>query len=147
MGALPGDGAMVSLLTTEARAQAAIAPYRGEVSLAAVNGPASVVISGQRERVLAIADQLGAEGIKTQQLTVSHAFHSGLMEPMLEAFGQVAASITYHTPQIRLISNVTGKLAGAEITTPAYWVRHVREAVRFGDGINTLRQQGINICL
>ena len=147
MGALPQDGAMVSLTATEAQVQAAIAAYHHEVSIAAVNGPESVVISGKRETVLAIADQLAATGVKTRRLTVSHAFHSGLMEPMLDSFHLVAGSITYHAPKIQLVSNVSGKLAGAEITTPDYWVRHVREAVRFADGITTLAQQGIDICL
>ena len=147
MGALLQDGAMVSLLTTEARVQAAIAPYQAEVAIAAVNGPQSVVISGKEVMVLAIADQLAAEGIKNRRLTVSHAFHSPLMEPMLAAFRQVAATITYHPPNIRLISNVTGKVAGAEITTPDYWVRHVRETVRFADGVATLHAQGTNVFL
>ena len=147
MGALPRDGAMVSLMATEAQVQAAIAPYRAEVSIAAVNGPESVVISGKSEVVLAITGQLATAGIKSRRLTVSHAFHSPLMEPMLAAFRQVAASITYHEPKLRLVSNVTGKLAGGEITTPDYWVRHVREAVRFADGITTLAQQGVDICV
>ena len=147
MGALPQDGAMVSLLTDEATVRRAIEPYRTEVAIAAVNGPESIVISGRRDRVLAIADQLAATGVKTRQLTVSHAFHSPLMEPMLAAFAAVAESISYHAPKVPLVSNVTGKVAGAEIATPAYWVRHVREAVRFGDGVATLHQQGITICL
>ena len=153
MGALPQDGAMISLMAVstgaafEAQAQAALAPYADDVSIAAVNGPESIVISGKRDAVLAIAEQLAATGVKSRQLTVSHAFHSPLMEPMLAAFRMVAASITYHAPQMQLVSNVTGKLAGAEITTPDYWVRHVREAVRFGDGIATLSAQGVEIFL
>ena len=154
MGALPGDGVMVSLLAAdgtsaafEAQVQQTIAPYRAEVAIAAVNGPGSIVISGERARVLALAEQLAATGVKTRQLTVSHAFHSPLMEPMLAAFAEVAQSISYHAPKVPLVSNVTGKVAGAEITTPAYWVRHVREAVRFADGVATLHEQGVAIFL
>ncbi|MCX6049751.1 MAG: type I polyketide synthase [Chloroflexi bacterium] len=147
MDALPQNGAMVALLASEARVQQAIAPYPNEVSIAAVNGPANMVIAGKQERVQAIAEQLAHEGIQTQPLTVSHAFHSPLMEPMLADFAQVAATIAYHPPQLPLISNVTGQLAGAEIATPAYWVRHIREAVRFADGVTTLHAQGIGVFL
>ncbi|MDE3090695.1 MAG: acyltransferase domain-containing protein, partial [Chloroflexota bacterium] len=142
MGALPRDGEMISLLTDEARAQAAIAPYSVQVSLAAINGPESIVISGKREAVLAIADQLAAEGIKTRKLTVSHAFHSPLMDPMLDDYRRVAESITYRAPQLRLVSNVTGKLASGEISTPSYWAQHARQAVRFADGARTAHAQG-----
>lgn len=152
MGALPKTGTMVSLLADETRVQAAIAAYNAaagpaEVSIAAVNGPASVVLSGQREPVLAIAEQLAAEGIQSRPLTVSHAFHSPLMEPMLAAFREVADTLTYHLPTVPLISNVTGQLAGPELTTSDYWVRHVRETVRFADGIATLHAQGIDLWL
>ncbi|MEZ4727513.1 MAG: beta-ketoacyl synthase N-terminal-like domain-containing protein [Caldilineaceae bacterium] len=156
MGALPQDGAMVSLQADEARVQSALAAYHAEtshpgsacaVSIAAVNGPESTVISGQRAAVLAIAGQLAAEGVKTRQLTVSHAFHSPLMEPMLAEFRRIAAGITYHRPKLRLVSNVTGNVAGEEVTTPAYWVRHVRDAVRFADGLRTLHDQGATIYL
>ncbi len=147
MGALPQDGEMVSLQTDETRARAAIASYRDSVSIAAINGPHSVVISGKGDAVLAIAEQLSAEGIKARKLIVSHAFHSPLMEPMLNDFRAVASSITYHKPTLRLISNVTGKLADDEILSPEYWVRHVRQAVRFADGVTTLSEQGASIFL
>jgi acyl transferase domain-containing protein len=112
MGALPQDGEMVSLLAAESRVREAMAPYADELSIAAVNGPASVVLSGRRAAVLAVSELLAAEGVKSQRLTVSHAFHSPLMEPMLEAFRQVAERVTYHKPVLRLVSNVTGQLAG-----------------------------------
>ncbi|MEZ4681389.1 MAG: acyltransferase domain-containing protein [Caldilineaceae bacterium] len=147
MNALPHDGAMVSLLTDEGCVQQAIAEHRKEVSIAAVNGPESVVIAGKQERVLAIAEQLAAEGVKTRQLAVSHAFHSPLMDPMLDDFAKVAQSITYHQPQIPLVSNVTGKLSTDAQSHWQYWVRHVRETVRFVDGMTTLFAQGINILL
>lgn len=152
MGALPQTGTMISLRTSEARVQTAIASYYArtkhsaehpqsspaQVSVAAVNGAESVVLSGERTTVQAIADQLAAEGVKTRALAVSHAFHSPLMVPMLEDFRQVAAGITYHIPQLPLISNGTGQLADDQITTPDYWVRHVRATVRFADGVQTL---------
>ncbi|MEM7125067.1 MAG: type I polyketide synthase [Chloroflexota bacterium] len=147
MGSLPQDGAMVSLMVNEVRVQEAIVPYRQDVSIAAVNGPESVVISGKSEAVQAVASQLTAEGIKTRNLTVSHAFHSPLMDPILEAFRQVAESIQYQKPRLPLISNVTGKLAGDEVMSADYWVRHVREAVRFADGAQTLHEQGVSIFL
>jgi acyl transferase domain-containing protein len=125
----------------------AIAPYADDLSIAAVNGPASVVISGRRAAVLAVGERLAAEGVKSQPLNVSHAFHSPLMEPMLEPFRQVAQQVSYHKPVLPLVSNVTGQLAGDEIATPAYWVRHVREAVRFADGVATLHGRGIQILL
>ncbi len=153
MGALPVGGVMAALQADEARVRQAIAAYQdgqdgaARISIAAVNGPTHTVLSGERAAVLAVVEQLAAEGVKSQQLNVSHAFHSPLMEPMLEDFRQVAERIVYHEPVLRLVSNVTGKVAGDEIATPAYWVRHVREAVRFADGIATLHAQGIQIFL
>ncbi|MEM7125061.1 MAG: SDR family NAD(P)-dependent oxidoreductase [Chloroflexota bacterium] len=147
MGALPQDGEMLSLMANEERVGEAIATYLNDVSIAAINGSESVVISGKREVVGEIAEQLAAEGIKTRQLTVSHAFHSPLMEPMLDEFRQVTERITYHEPKFPLVSNITGKLAGDEVMTPDYWVRHVREAVRFADGVTTLQEEGISIFL
>jgi len=147
MGALPQAGAMIALLASESQIRQAMAPYAHEVAIAAINGPENVVISGVRAAVSAVAEQLAAAGIKSHRLTVSHAFHSPLMEPILSDFAQVAADITYHQPKFRLVSNVTGQLAGPELATPAYWVRHLREAVRFADGVRTLHAQGIRIFL
>ena len=113
MGALPRDGAMVSLQAGEEQVQAALAAYGQEAAIAAVNGPGSVVISGRQGAVQAVVEQLAAQGVKSRALTVSHAFHSPLMDPMLEDFRKVAEGITYHPPHLRLVSNVTGKLAGA----------------------------------
>lgn len=147
MGALPQDGAMVALFTDEARVRTALAPYAQTVAVAAINGPAHIVISGQRAAVLTIAEGLAAEGVKMRPLNVSHAFHSPLMEPILAEFRQVAARVTYHQPKVRLIANRTGKVAGPELATPDYWVRHLREPVRFVDGVTTLYAQASPICL
>ncbi|MEM7125068.1 MAG: SDR family NAD(P)-dependent oxidoreductase [Chloroflexota bacterium] len=147
ISALPQDGTMVSLMADEERIRESIAPYADEVSMAAVNGPESIVISGKQSLVVEIAEQLAQEGIKTRQLTVSHAFHSPLMDPMLDEFRQIAQSISYHQTNLPLVSNVTGRLAGEEVTTPEYWVQHVREAVRFADGMKRINEQDVDILL
>ncbi|HEY3998699.1 MAG TPA: SDR family NAD(P)-dependent oxidoreductase, partial [Candidatus Xenobia bacterium] len=143
MGALPKGGAMVSVRADEARVRAVL----DGVSLAAINGPQSVVVSGDEAAVVQVAARLQAEGVETKRLTVSHAFHSALMDPMLAEFERVASGIRYHTPRLPLVSNLTGALAGDEVATPAYWVRHVREAVRFADGMQTLSAQHVDVFL
>jgi acyl transferase domain-containing protein/acyl carrier protein len=145
MQALPQDGDMVAVLADAARVTAAIAPYAAEVSLASLNGPEQVVVSGRRQAVQAIVATLAAAGIKTKPLMVSHAFHSPLMEPMLEDFARAAGAVTFASPRIELIANVSGRLATAAIATPAYWCRHVREPVRFAESMTTLRQQGADV--
>ena len=147
MGALPQDGDMVVVQAAEAQVQPLLAAYAGDVALAAVNGPQNVVISGRRTAVAALVAQLTRAGIKTTPLQVSHAFHSPLMAPMLAAFRQVAASITYAQPTTPLVSTVTGELAGDEITTPDYWVRHACKTVRFADSIQVLVDEGVDIFL
>ncbi len=147
MQALPETGAMVAVMTDEARVRDAMGPFTGEVDIAAVNGPHSVVISGERSAVKTIVEQLTAHGIRSQTLTVSHAFHSPLMEPMLRAFEQIARTIHYTPPHIPLVSNLTGKEIRDEMTDPMYWVQHVRSAVRFADGMRTLGQRGVGVFL
>ncbi|MDS0136274.1 SDR family NAD(P)-dependent oxidoreductase [Amycolatopsis sp. CM201R] len=140
MQALPAGGAMVSIAAPES----AIVLAEG-VSIAAVNGPESVVISGDEAPVLAIAAEFAERGVKTKRLTVSHAFHSPLMEPMLDAFREVAEQLQYHPAEIPVLSNVSGALALP--FTAEYWVRHVREAVRFADGVSTLAAAGAGVFL
>lgn len=145
MQALPCDGEMVAVLAEEERVTAAIAPYAQEVSIAAINGPKSIVISGRRSAVRSIVADLEASGVKTTPLQVSHAFHSPLMEPMLSDFQLFADDVTFSSPQISLVSNVTGQLAGDEITTPEYWCRHISSTVRFAASMETLHRKGYQV--
>ncbi|HBB32528.1 MAG TPA: short-chain dehydrogenase, partial [Cyanobacteria bacterium UBA8803] len=141
MQALPQDGEMVAVFASESKVQAVIEPYPQDVAIAAINGPQSTVISGKLEAVQQAIATLKAEGIKAKKLTVSHAFHSPLIEPMLADFEQVAASVSYSLPKIKFISNVTGELATDEVTNPQYWCRHVRLPVKFAASMATLHQQ------
>ena len=147
MQQLPSGGEMVSVLASESLVSEAIAPYSSQVSIAAINGPKSIVISGVGETIQVICESLSEKGIKTKQLQVSHAFHSRLMEPMLAEFAVVGKEVTYSKPQIDLISNVTGKPATAEIGTLEYWVNHICQPVRFADGMESLHQENYQIFL
>ncbi|WP_143670167.1 SDR family NAD(P)-dependent oxidoreductase, partial [Streptomyces antimycoticus] len=141
MQALPAGGAMIAVQASEDE----VAPLLTDrVSIAALNGPASVVIAGDEDAAVALADGFEAWGRKTKRLTVSHAFHSPRMDGMLEAFREVAEGLSYEAPRIPIVSNLTGSVVSAEeITTADFWVRHVREAVRFLDGVRTLEAQGV----
>ena len=130
MQALPSGGVMVALQASEAEV---VEHLTDGVSLAAVNGPTSVVLSGAEEPTLALAARFADR--KTKRLDVSHAFHSVLMEPMLEEFGEIVRGLTFHPPRIPIESTVT---PDADFTDPAYWVTHVRETVRFADAVERL---------
>ncbi|WAN69940.1 type I polyketide synthase [Moorena producens JHB] len=142
MQQLPSGGQMVSVMASESQVIEAIEEYSSQVTIAGINGPESIVISGNSGAITTICDILKNMGIKTKQLQVSHAFHSPLMEPMLTEFEAVAKQVTYNQPKIPLISNVTGEEVGAEITTAEYWVGHVRKPVRFAQSMKTLEEQG-----
>jgi acyl transferase domain-containing protein len=144
MQALPAGGAMAAVAAPADVVAAAITATAGRVSLAAVNGPSSVVIAGPHAEVAQLCERWASEGIRTKPLTVSHAFHSSLMDPMLDAFESVAASVTCARPRIGVVSNVTGKRATAsELVSPAYWRQHVRGTVQFAAGMQALADDGI----
>ncbi|WP_246844636.1 type I polyketide synthase, partial [Hydrocoleum sp. CS-953] len=149
MQQLPAGGGMTSVMASESKVLETLKAMSLEekVAIAAINGPQSIVISGELEAVGEIASKLESSGIKTKQLQVSHAFHSHLMEPMLAEFEAVAKQISYNRPQIKLISNVTGKLEDAEITSAEYWVNHVRQPVRFAESMITLHEKGYELFL
>ncbi|MBB5119058.1 type I polyketide synthase [Streptomyces eurocidicus] len=144
MGVLPSGGAMLSVRAAEAD----LPDLPVGVSIAAVNGPASVVLSGEKAPLEGLASELAAREVKCTWLSVSHAFHSALMDPMLEEFRQVAATVEFHEPRLTVVSNVTGEIAASgELGTAEYWVRHAREAVRFADGVRAARTAGADVFL
>ncbi|MGW1607742.1 acyltransferase domain-containing protein, partial [Streptomyces eurythermus] len=136
MQALPEGGAMIAVRATEEE----VVPLLGDgVGIAAVNGPASLVVSGPAGPARALA----ARFARTRELAVSHAFHSALMEPMLAEFREIAAAVSYGTARIPLVSTLTGAPAAPdELSDPEYWVRHAREAVRFADAVTALHDAG-----
>ncbi|NER47833.1 MAG: alpha/beta fold hydrolase [Symploca sp. SIO1A3] len=144
MQQLPAGGEMVSVMASESKVLETLRAMSQskKVAIAAINGPESTVISGEREAVGAIAAHLESFGIKTKQLQVSHAFHSPLMEPMLAEFETLASQLTYHQPRIPIISNVTGAKANKSIASAQYWVNHVRQPVKFAQSMAALHQQG-----
>jgi myxalamid-type polyketide synthase MxaB len=147
MQALPENGAMFAARAAEERVAPLLEPFRAAVSMAAVNGPDDVVISGETRALESIVALLRDQDIHVQRLNVSHAFHSPLMEPMLEEFTAIAREVPFREPRLTLISNLTGREAGGEIAQASYWVRHVRQAVRFADSIRTAAANGCGIFL
>ncbi|WSK67243.1 acyltransferase domain-containing protein [Streptomyces sp. NBC_01276] len=145
MDALPAEGVMIAVEAEEAEVLALLAGHEDRVGLAAVNGPRSVVLSGERETAERIAGRLAERGRRTTRLQVSHAFHSPLMEPALEEFRAFAATLAFRPPRIPVVSNVTGRPAtDAELCSPAYWARQIRSAVRFHDGVRHLSDAGVS---
>ncbi|MEV0505817.1 acyltransferase domain-containing protein, partial [Streptomyces spectabilis] len=143
MQALPEGGAMVAVQATEADVAPLLARARGAVCVAAINGPDAVVLSGTESAVLAAADELARRGHKTRRLSVSHAFHSPLMEPMLDEFRAVAERLPYRPGHLPVVSTLTGGLAGdGQLATPGYWADQVRNTVRFGDAVTELGRRG-----
>ncbi|WP_446677907.1 type I polyketide synthase, partial [Streptomyces noursei] len=141
MQSLPEGGAMLAVEATE---DEVLPLLTDDVSIAAVNGPTSVVVSGHEGAALAVAKHFADQGRRTTRLRVSHAFHSPLMDPMLDDFRAVVDGLTFTAPTLPVVSNLTGTIAtGTDLRTADYWVRHVREAVRFADGIRTLADHGV----
>ncbi|MFI9411467.1 type I polyketide synthase [Nocardia gamkensis] len=143
MGALPAGGAMLAVAVPEEEASAALDGYHGRVCVAAVNGPSSVVLSGDADAVAELERHFGERGRRTNRLRVSHAFHSARLDPMLSEFRTVASTVAYRRPTIPIVSNVSGATAGDELTDPEYWVRQVRATVRFAPGVRALAESGV----
>lgn len=148
MQALPCGGGMLAVASDAPRLANLLSAYEGRVDIAAINGPSSYVLSGPLVDLEKISKHLQKEGVKVQPLATSHAFHSALVAPMLDAFEQVAAGLKAAAPSVPLISNVTGgPFDAATMITPVYWRRHVREPVKFFSGIEHLWRQGQRLFL
>ncbi|WBC15801.1 SDR family NAD(P)-dependent oxidoreductase [Micromonospora sp. WMMA1998] len=144
MQALPAGGGMLAVSASEDQ----VRQLAGGVDVAAVNGPSSVVVSGAVADLDRIAGECAARGWRAKRLAVSHAFHSRLMEPMLDGFRAAIVDLDWRSPRLPIVSNGTGRLADPDdIATPEYWVRHVREAVRFADGVAALHDLGVGTFL
>ncbi|MGW0642020.1 type I polyketide synthase [Streptomyces badius] len=141
MQGLPEGGAMVGINATEDEVRPLLTDG---VGIAAVNSPDSVVVSGEADQAHAVAEHFAAKGVRTKRIRVSHAAHSPLMEPVLEEFRRVAAELDFQQPRIPVVSTVTGELAADDdLRTPDYWVRHMRQTVRFRDAVEGLRAEGV----
>ncbi|MBD2482708.1 type I polyketide synthase [Planktothrix sp. FACHB-1365] len=145
MQSLSPQGAMVEVLADVTQVETAIAPYIDKVAIAAVNSPKHIIISGEIEAVEAVIGNFKNDKIKTRKLNYNLAFHSPLMEPVATAFKQIASTITYSSPKIRMISPITAQPIQAEIATPEYWCNQIQQPVRFADSIKTLDHQGYKV--
>jgi acyl transferase domain-containing protein/NADPH:quinone reductase-like Zn-dependent oxidoreductase/NADP-dependent 3-hydroxy acid dehydrogenase YdfG/acyl carrier protein len=143
MGALPAGGAMLAVEASEEEVAKAIEESEGDLAIAGLNAPLASVVSGPVAAIERFEEIWTERGRRTNRLRVSHAFHSPLMEPMLEEFGQIAAGLEFAPARIPIVSNVSGELAGEELSRPDYWIRHVRSAVRYADGVAALERIGV----
>ncbi|MEU9035231.1 acyltransferase domain-containing protein [Streptomyces sp. NPDC048352] len=144
MEALPEGGVMVAVQAGEDEVAPLLVPG---VAIAAVNGPRAVVVSGARAAVRDVVARLAEQDVKSKALRAGHAFHSPLMDPMLEEFRAALAGIEFRLPRITFVSALTGTVVTDEVARPDYWVRHVRGAVRFHDAVRTLRARGATTLL
>ncbi|ADO72607.1 type I polyketide synthase [Stigmatella aurantiaca] len=147
MQSLPAGGGMAAVSAASPEVEALLPKYEGQVSIAALNGPRSVVLSGREGALSDCLGELAKKGVRCTPLRVSHAFHSALMDPILDAFSRAVEKVRFQPPGIPLISNLSGKEAGAEIVSPRYWVDHLRKPVMFAQGMETLAQAGVQVFL
>gem|GEM_PF-566082 len=147
MQSLPEGGTMLSVKVGREEVLPFLEGLEDSVSLAAENAPNQMVLSGKADVLESLKLELTAKGVKTRQLEVSHAFHSPLMEPVQQEFKETISGIRFKKPVLPVISNLTGELAGDEIATPDYWVKHIRGCVRFSSGVQQLEKLGIQLGL
>lgn len=146
IASLPAGGAMAAVFTGPEQVESVLQPYSDRLSIAALNGPENTVISGDGEALQEVLDSFKAQGISFRRLPVSHAFHSPLMDPVLDDFARIASGIPAQAPRLPLISNLTGQaFSRTAAPEPAYWVDHVRRPVRFNEMMHTLKQLGCEV--
>ncbi|MBM7846591.1 type I polyketide synthase [Herpetosiphon giganteus] len=143
MQALPKNGTMAAVFGDPSKVIAAVSPYHSSVAIAAFNEPNQTVISGEQSTIELLATQLTQAGLRVQMLSVSHAFHSPLLLPMIEEYRQLVAQVNFRQPKLPLICNLTGQWADLEMTSADYWCRHVLEPVRFADSVRFLQTQAL----
>lgn len=139
-------GAMDMVLLTEEEVREALNAAHVSLSIAAVNGPEQCVVSGSFYEMEYFEQYLTDKEIIWRRLQTSHAFHSPMMEGMLEEFGQVLFSVSMKSPRIPIVSNLTGERMGEEIATAKYWMQHLRSTVRFYDGLSVILKKK-TICI
>jgi len=144
MQALPPGGAMFAAACGEEAVRAVLATRGPDVSIAALNGPAETVLSGEERAVTDVVDALKSQGIQARRIPVSHAFHSARMEPLLEDFERAVSNLPFQAPQLKRVSGLTGRLDGGVAPGASYWRRQLREPVRFSDGVRALAQLGVD---
>ncbi|WP_276750643.1 type I polyketide synthase [Chlorogloeopsis fritschii] len=148
MQSLPQTGGMAAVFADEATVSKFLQPFSMQLAIAAVNGSQNTVIAGESQALEAVLQSLEQQGIDSHTLAVSHAFHSPLMEPILDEFYEFAQTITYHPPQIPLVSNLTGRfLERTQAIDASYWRNHIRKPVLFASGIQSLASQGFRVFL
>jgi acyl transferase domain-containing protein/acyl carrier protein len=142
-----GTGEMLAVFAEERRVAAALALWRNDVSVAAVNGPRHVVVSGRRAAVRMVGAALAAAGVRTKRLDLPHAFHSPMMDGVLAEMEQAAGAASFSVPRLQMVSTVSGETISEQIASPAYWSLQMRQPVQFATGMRTLHQQGCNVFL